>query len=110
MTNAEAFARFATNAFAPLLLDPGVARYPLRSTEGFVGYYPAGSLIVALGEPVCDPGHLREATAEFEAWCEAQGRDVLYALVRKPFLDAVATPRALVVPIGEDLKALFRAR
>jgi phosphatidylglycerol lysyltransferase len=98
----HAVQQYGRNSFAPLLLDPGIQHYRLRCTDGFVGYVAAGSVVVSLGDPVCQPQDTRAAVQEFVAQAAEDGRDVFFVPATQTFVEATRGDGALCIAIGDE--------
>ncbi len=94
--------RFGFNAFSACLLYDSVNRFHLRRTDGFVGYLHSRWVLVALGDPVCKEPDFGLAAEEFAAFAAAQGKGCVFVAAGREFVDANASKRATILPLGDD--------
>lgn len=96
------FSRYGLNTHAHLIAYADVEYFQARHVEGLVGYFRVPGLMVALGDPLCDPAHYPAVLDEFLAAAQ-RAQAVPCSILNSPALRTVAEARGMwALKIGEQ--------
>jgi phosphatidylglycerol lysyltransferase len=97
----ELVRRYGWNSTAHQILNPGISHLLSSRGDAITGYVDYHKIRVAAGVPVCAPGRLLAAMAEFESVADQAGRRVCYFYAEERARHLIsALPEYATVHIG----------
>jgi phosphatidylglycerol lysyltransferase len=89
---------YNTNSF--LWMYPDFEHFVSDRTGGLIAYVRRGAVVIAAGDPLCEPADQAACLEEFRAWCDAQGRHCLVLTASERLADLARPLGFSAIPVG----------